>query len=64
MEYIVVLDIQFPTKLRIILTQGDTGITLRNLVNMIYSKQFLIKKTFDITENIVEEEFALGINEA
>lgn len=44
--------------------EDHTGITLRNLVNMIYSKQPLIKKAFDITENIIEEDFALGINEA
>lgn len=43
--------------------EGHAGITLRNLVNMIYSKQDLIKKAFDITENIVEEDFSLGINE-
>ncbi|MTI71073.1 MAG: virulence-related protein [Firmicutes bacterium] len=48
----------------IIPLDGHTGITLRNLVNMMYSKQFLIKKAFDITENIVEEDFSLGINEA
>lgn len=42
--------------------EEHTGITLRNLVNMIYSKQDLIKKAFEITENIVEEDFIIGIN--
>ena len=44
--------------------EGHTGITLRNLVNMIYSKQLLIKKSFGIAANIVEDDFCTGINEA
>ena len=44
--------------------EGHTGITLRNLVNMIYSKQALIKKSLGITGNIIEAEFCKGINEA
>ncbi len=44
--------------------EGHTGISLRNLVNMIYSKQALIKKSLGITGNIIEEEFCKVINEA
>lgn len=44
--------------------EGHTGVTLRNLVNMIYSKQELIKKSLDINEDIIKEEFCIGINEA
>ncbi len=44
--------------------EGHTGITLRNLVNMIYSKQELIQKSFGISEGIINEEFVKGINEA
>jgi hypothetical protein len=48
----------------ITLPMGDhSGRTLRNLVNMIYSKQYLIKKAFELEDNIVEEDFAIGINE-
>jgi len=43
--------------------EGHSGRTLRNLVNMIYSKQYLIKKAFELEDNIVEEDFAIGINE-
>lgn len=43
---------------------GHTGITLRNLVNMVYSKQALIKKSFGIAENIVEDDFSKVVNEA
>jgi len=44
--------------------EEHTGITLRNLVNIIYSKQVLIKKSFGIALNIVEDDFSIGINEA
>lgn len=44
--------------------EGHTGITLKNLVNMIYSKQALIKKSLRIVENIVEDDFSKGINQA
>ena len=44
--------------------EGNTGITLRNLVNMIYSKQGLIKKSLGLTANIIEDDFCIGINEA
>ena len=43
---------------------GHTGITLRNLVNMVYSKQILIKKSLGLKMNIVEDDFSAGINEA
>jgi hypothetical protein len=43
--------------------KGHSGRTLRNLVNMTYSKQYLIKKAFELEDNIVEEDFAIGINE-
>jgi hypothetical protein len=43
--------------------EGHSGRTLRNLVNMIYSKQSLIKKAFRLEDNIVEEDFSIGINE-
>ena len=43
--------------------EGHTGITLRNLINMIYSKQELIQKSLGISENIINEEFVKGINE-
>lgn len=41
---------------------GHTGITLRNLVNMISSKQSLIKKALELKEDIVAVEFVEGIN--
>lgn len=44
--------------------EGHTGITLRNLVNIVYSKQALIKKSLGITENIIEDDFCIGINKA
>ena len=43
---------------------GHSGRTLRNIVNMIYSKQPLIKKSLGLEENIVEEYFVKEINEA
>ena len=42
--------------------EGHTGVTLRNLVNMIYSKQVLIKKAFDAEEDIVSADFIADIN--
>lgn len=41
---------------------GHTGITLRNLINMISSKQTLIKKALGIEREIVTKEFVEGIN--
>ena len=43
--------------------EGHTGITLRNLINMIYSKQELIIKSLAISEDIINEDFVKGINE-
>ena len=43
--------------------EGHTGSTLKNLVNMIYSKQALINKSLGITGNIIELEFCKCINE-
>lgn len=42
---------------------GHSGRTLVNLVNMIYSKQALIKKVFSLEDNLVEEDFSIAINE-
>ncbi|EPR08118.1 hypothetical protein [Ruminiclostridium papyrosolvens] len=42
--------------------EGHTGVTLRNLVNMIYSKQILIKKAFDAETDIVSTDFISNIN--
>lgn len=42
--------------------EGYTGRSLRNLVNMINSKQELIKKSLGIEENIIEAEFCKDIN--
>lgn len=44
--------------------EGYTGITLRNLINMIYSKQELIQKSLGISGYIINEDFVKGINEA
>lgn len=41
---------------------GHTGVTLRNLVNMISSKQSLIKKALELEEDIITPEFVQGIN--
>lgn len=44
--------------------EGHTGVTLRNLVNMIYSKQVLIKKAFDAETDIVSTDLIADINKA
>jgi hypothetical protein len=44
--------------------EGHTGITLRNLINMIYSKQELIQKSLGISGYIINEDFVKGINKA
>lgn len=46
-EEITTIEISFPI-------EGHDEITLKNLLNMIYSKQALLKKVFDLEENIVE----------
>lgn len=38
--------------------EGHTGSTLRNLVNMLFSKQHLIMKAFEMTEPLMEGTFA------
>ena len=43
------IEISFPM-------EGHDERTIKNLLNMIYSKQSLIKKVFDYSENIVEKE--------
>lgn len=43
--------------------EGHTGMSLRNLVNMIYSKQVLIQKSLGIEESIVAEDFIKELNE-
>ncbi|SHJ77683.1 virulence-related protein [Paramaledivibacter caminithermalis] len=42
--------------------KGHSGRTLRNLVNMIYSKQELIKKALEIEKDLIREDFIIGIN--
>lgn len=54
-EEITAKDISFPI-------DGHTGVTLRNLVNMISSKQSLIKKALGIEKDIVTAEFVEAIN--
>lgn len=43
--------------------QGHTGTTLRNIVNMIASKQRLIMKAFNSDQEFVEESFVESLNE-
>ncbi|WCK55125.1 hypothetical protein PP175_03820 [Aneurinibacillus sp. Ricciae_BoGa-3] len=43
--------------------EGHTGSTLRNLINMIYSKQMLIKKAIEMEENIINDEYIRAVNE-
>lgn len=42
---------------------GHQGNTLRNILNLIYSKQPLIKKALEIEEDLVEEEFIKALRE-
>jgi hypothetical protein len=44
--------------------EDHTGLTLRNLVNLVNSKQVLIRKSLGITEVIIEEDFVTAINKA
>lgn len=44
--------------------EGHTGITLRNLINLLYSKQVLVKRSLGIESNIIEDNFAKAINDA
>ena len=43
---------------------GHDGRTLRNIINMICSKQHLIKKALGLDEDLVDEDFVTKINEA
>ncbi|MGF7185283.1 hypothetical protein GGQ84_001369 [Desulfitispora alkaliphila] len=53
-----------PLKLELKLPmEGHSGRTLRNLTNMIYSKQALIKKALELEENLIEENFSIGMNQ-
>lgn len=54
-QEIIVQDIYIPM-------DGHTGVTLRNLVNMINSKQSLIKKALEIETDIITAEFVEAIN--
>lgn len=44
-------------------SEGYTGSALRNIINMIYSKQDLLKKVFQLNEDILHREFVEQINE-
>lgn len=44
--------------------EGHTGVSLRNLVNLLYSKQVLVKRSLGIEPNIIEDDFAKAINDA
>lgn len=63
-EKIEPTEIETPTIEVAVPMEGHTGITLRNLVNMICSKQALVKKSLGIAINIIEDDFCKGINEA
>lgn len=40
--------------------EGHRGASLRNIIDMIYSKQPLIKNALDIEVDIVTEDFVTG----
>jgi len=42
--------------------EGHTGKTLRNLINIVYSKQVLIKKVFNTEEDIIDKDYIIAIN--
>src|SRR5690606_22176380 len=43
--------------------EGHTGNTLRNLVNMLYSKQHLIMTAFETTQSLMDETFPENLSE-
>lgn len=43
--------------------EGHTGVTLRNLVNMIYSKQVHLKKSLNLETDLVSLEFIEAVND-
>ena len=42
--------------------EGHTGATLRNMLNMLYSKQPIIKKVFEIEVDILDADFITELN--
>ncbi len=44
--------------------EGHTGSTLRNMLNMLYSKQPVIKKVFEIEADILKADFIAELNKA
>ncbi len=42
--------------------EGHTGATLRNMLNMLYSKQPIIKKVFEFEEDILKTDFITELN--
>ena len=44
--------------------EGHTGSTLRNMLNMLYSKQLVIKKVFEIEADILQADFIADLNKA
>ncbi|CAK7037296.1 virulence-related protein [Tissierella sp.] len=55
-EETTTVEISFPM-------EGHDGKSIKNLLNMIYSREFLIKKAFGLEEDIVDEEFIKTMNE-
>ncbi len=45
-------------------TEGHTGATLRNMLNMLYSKQPIVKKVFEIEADILNADFITELNKA
>ena len=44
--------------------EGHTGSTLRNMLNMLYSKQPVIKKVFEIEADILQADFIADLNKS
>lgn len=63
-EYIPTAEVQTGDEVNIVVPmEGHTGVTLRNLVNMIYSKQVHLKKALKIETDIVSLEFVDAVND-
>ena len=43
--------------------EGHTGITLQNIVNMLSSKQVLIMKSFEISQPLIDNDFARDLSQ-
>ena len=56
------LDEEILTNELVLPMNGHTGVSLRNIVNMISSKQKIIKKALGLDADIVTAEFVEGIN--